>query len=43
MGKLLGEFGGYRIGGKTYDEHGNEIEEEHEEDCFCCRKNILDK
>lgn len=38
-----GQLGGYRIHGKSYDVDGNQIEEVHEEDCFCCRKNLFKK
>lgn len=38
---LIGDFTGWRLGGKSFDPDGNEIEETHEEDCFCCRLNLL--
>lgn len=38
---VVAKFGGYRLGGKSYDNDGKEIAEEHEEDCFCCRKVLL--
>lgn len=38
---LMGKFAGYRIRGKSYNPEGNLIEEKHEADCFCCRKNLL--
>ena len=38
---LIGNFVGWRIGGKTYDNEGNEIKEAHEQDCYCCRPNLL--
>ena len=38
---LVGDFLGYRIHGKTYDVTGIEFEEEHEADCVCCRKNLM--
>ena len=37
----VGKFAGWRIGGNTYDAEGNEIPEKHEDDCFCCRPNLL--
>ena len=37
----IGEFGGYRINGKSYDADGKEIDEVHKEDCFCCRNTLL--
>lgn len=37
----LGEFAGYRIGGKSFTPEGKEIDEVHEPDCFCCRANLL--
>ena len=40
---LVGNFGGYRIHGKSYDPEGNEIKEEHEVDCFCCREEIINQ
>ena len=39
----IGELAGYRIGGKTYDPDGKQIEETHEKDCFCCRVNLFKK
>ena len=38
---LVGQYAGFRINGKTYDADDNEVEEEHEADCVCCRKNLL--
>lgn len=38
---LIGDFKGWRVGGKSFDPDGNEIEEKHEDDCFCCRRNLL--
>jgi hypothetical protein len=35
-----GEFGGYRLHGKSFDADGNEIKDKHDKDCFCC-KDIL--
>jgi hypothetical protein len=39
----IGQFAGYLIGGRTYDINMVEIKDAppHEEDCFCCRKNLL--
>lgn len=37
----MGDVRGYRIHGKSYDVNGNEVDEIHEEDCFCCRKNLF--
>ena len=36
-----GKLAGYKIHGKSYDTEGNEVAEVHEEDCFCCCKNLL--
>ena len=38
---LVGKLAGFRVNGKTYDADGNEIKEQHEKDCFCCRKQLL--
>lgn len=38
---MVGTFGGYRLNGKTYDPNGLVIEEVHEPDCFCCRKDLF--
>jgi hypothetical protein len=40
---LVGKLNGCRIHGKSYNEKGEEIEEEHEADCFCCRESLLGK
>lgn len=40
---FIGSYNGYRINGKSYDVSGNEINEKHEVDCFCCRADILGK
>lgn len=37
----VGKLFGYRIHGKSYDTELNEVVEIHEEDCFCCRKNLF--
>ena len=37
----IGKLAGYRVNGKSYDAEGNEVEEEHEDDCLCCRKNLF--
>lgn len=39
--KKIGMLAGYRLNGRTYDASGKEVKEIHEEDCFCCRKNVL--
>lgn len=38
---FVGTLSGFRIGGKSYGPDGNELEEKHESDCFCCRENLL--
>ena len=38
---IVGKFNGYRLGGKSYDANGKEIQEEHKEDFFCCRNKLL--
>lgn len=38
---VVGKFAGYRVNGKSYDTDGNEVEEIHEEDCYCCRKDLF--
>lgn len=38
---VIGKFCGWRINGKSYDGEGNEIDDKHEEDCVCCRKNLF--
>ena len=38
---FIGKLNGYRIHGKSYDVDGNEIDEIHEKDCFCCRKDLF--
>ena len=38
---LIGTLNGYRVNGKSYDPEGNEIDEVHEKDCFCCRKTLF--
>jgi len=40
---IMGAFNGYRIHGKSYDNKGNQINEVHKKDCFCCRANLLKK
>ncbi len=39
----VGNLAGYHAHGKTYDSDGNLIPDAlpHEEDCFCCRKNLF--
>ena len=38
---LIGTYAGTRISGKSYDPDGKEIEEVHEADCYCCRKDLF--
>lgn len=38
---IVGHLKGYRVNGKSYDTEGNEIEEKHEADCFCCRDDLF--
>lgn len=40
---FIGNLTKYRIQGKTYSPNGEEIQEIHEKECFCCKKNLLDK
>jgi hypothetical protein len=39
----VGKLAGYHVNGKTYDADGNLIPDAppHEEDCFCCCKNLF--
>ena len=37
----MGKIHSYHIHGKTYDVDGNQIEEVHDKDCFCCREDLF--
>lgn len=38
---IVGKLSGYRIHGKSYDALSNEVTEQHEEDCVCCREVLI--
>lgn len=39
----VGKIVGYRVHGRSYDTDGNEVQEVHEEECTCCRKNLFQR
>jgi hypothetical protein len=38
---LVGKLMGWRFKGKSFDADGKEVDEKHEEDCFCCRESLF--
>lgn len=38
---FAGVLAGYRIHGRSFDTEGNETQEPHEEDCFCCKEELM--